>query len=51
MDDMDEYMHCLDVIAATNFIEEVDPADCVRMPERPKLPSVQEDENDIDEEH
>ena len=46
---MDEYMHCLDVIATTNHIEEADPADCLRMPERQKLPSVLEDENDIDD--
>jgi hypothetical protein len=35
MDDMDEYMSCLDVIAKTNFVEEADPDDCIKMPEIP----------------
>lgn len=35
MQDMDEYMNSLDIIAKTNFIEDVDPENCIKMPEIP----------------
>jgi len=33
MENMEEYMACLDTIAITNHIEDADPETCIKLPE------------------
>lgn len=48
MDNMEEYMNCLDIIAKTNHIEEVNPADAIKLPQITELSMniIRDDESD-----
>lgn len=49
MEDMEEYQRCLDVIAETNFIEDADPEDCIKIPEAKKIPTLEDKLKDTKE--
>jgi len=43
MEDMPEYLHCLDEIAITNHIEDADPETCIKLPEFAKQVPAEEE--------
>jgi len=45
MNDMTVYMDCLDIIAKTNFIEDAEPEDCIRMPVQLKLAETEDEQS------